>query len=195
MTRLSMGVLSFLILTVTVGLAGSASAAECEGVKMPASVEVEGTKLSLNGQGLREATILKVDVYVAGLYVENKSNDGQKLASADAKKRLVLSFVRDVDRSDVVDAYTESFKKAAGAKHAQLAPKLKKLNGWMSAMKEGGTQTYTYVPEKGLEVAVNGETKGTIEGADFAEAFFKIWLGSSPPNSGLKRGLLGGKCS
>ena len=31
-------------------------------------------------------------------------------------------------------------------------------------------------------------------GADFAEAFFLIWLGSDPPNAGLKRGLLG-RCS
>lgn len=188
------GFLSIFVAVLVIGLSSPASAAECAGVSAPNTVTVDGTKLTLNGQGIREATVFKVDVYVASLYVESRSNNGQKLAASDSPKRLVLSFVRDVDRSDVTDAYKESFKKTAGGKHSALAPKLKKLNSWMSAMEEGDTQTYTYVPGDGLEVKINGKTKGTIEGEDFAEAFFKIWLGANPPNEGLQRGLLGGSC-
>jgi hypothetical protein len=43
-------------------------------------------------------------------------------------------------------------------------------------------------------VNVNGRSKGTIEGTDFARVFFSIWLGSQPPNPGLRSGLLGGSC-
>ncbi|MFP4598306.1 MAG: chalcone isomerase family protein [Persicimonas sp.] len=186
--------LSIFVAVLVVGLSSSASAAECVGVSVPNTVTVDGTELTLNGQGLREATVFKVDVYVASLYVKSRSNNGQKLATSNSPKRLVLSFVRDVDRSDVTDAYKESFKKTAGSKHSALAPKLNKLNSWMSAMEEGDTQTYTYTPDDGLEVNINGKTKGTIEGKDFAEAFFSIWLGANPPNDGLKRGLLGGSC-
>jgi hypothetical protein len=43
-------------------------------------------------------------------------------------------------------------------------------------------------------VGVNGTVKGTIAGDDFGRALFSIWLGSRPPNPGLKAGLLGGGC-
>ena len=174
--------------------APDAQAAECVGVTMPDTITVDGKKLYLNGQGIREATIMKVDVYVAGLYVTEKSSSGSALAKKNAHKRLVLHFVRDVDRDKIVEAYEESFKKAAGSKYGELKSKLDKLNGWMSSIKEGQKQVYTYVPGKGLTVEVAGKTKGTIKGNDFTDAFFRIWLGSDPPNKGLKRGLLGGEC-
>jgi hypothetical protein len=43
-------------------------------------------------------------------------------------------------------------------------------------------------------VDVNGTAKGTINGDDFAKAFFSIWLGANTPNPALKRGLIGGAC-
>jgi len=41
--------------------------AECAGVELPNQVEDFGGALLQNGVGLREATFLEVDVYVAGL--------------------------------------------------------------------------------------------------------------------------------
>ncbi len=71
---------------------------------------------------------------------------------------------------------------------------IRRLNGWVTDVDEGDRMMFTYIPGTGLQVVVNGRRKGTIEGDDFARAFFNIWLGSNPPNSGLKRGLLGGSC-
>lgn len=181
-------------LLVTVAFVAPADAKKCEGVSMPDSQTVAGEKLVLNGMGVREATIFSVNVYVAGIYVKEKSKDGGKLAAADSPKRLSMEFVRDVEKSKIVDAYRESFKKAAGSKYKANKAKLKELLGWMESVKSGEKHIYTYVPDKGLTVKVEGNEKGTIEGADFAEAFFLIWLGDNPPNEGLKTGLLGGAC-
>jgi hypothetical protein len=41
---------------------------------------------------------------------------------------------------------------------------------------------------------VNSTVKGLITGDDFATAFRSMWLGTHPPNAGLKSGLLGGVC-
>ncbi|MEM7678761.1 MAG: chalcone isomerase family protein [Myxococcota bacterium] len=166
-----------------------AHAAEKAGVKMPDTVSVGGKTLQLNGLGVREATIFAIDVYVAGLYVPEKSNNAQKLMTADVPKKLVLTFVRDVDADDVTKAFVESFKKNKFSEKIQS--KLKTLNGWMSDMKDEQSMSFTYVPGEGMTVEVRGEKKGTIEGADFQQSFLAIWLGSSPPNSGLKKGLLG----
>ena len=41
------------------------------------------------------------------------------------------------------------------------------------------------------ELALNGEVRGLIEGADFGAAVFSIWLGDEPLDPKLKRALLG----
>ena len=178
---------------VALGMTTSAAAAECAGVSMPDKAEVGGKSLVLNGMGIREATIFSVNVYVAGLYVPSKTSEASEVISSSVPKKLELQFTRDVDRSKSVDAYKESFKKNAGGKYDDLKPKIDRLLGWMTDISNGDKMVYTYVPDKGVTVEIKGETKGTIEGADFSEAFFKIWF-ADPPNKGLKAGLLGGKC-
>ena len=63
-----------------------ARARECEGVNMPDQVTVESAKLVLNGMGAREATVFNVNVYVAGLYLLKRSNDGDKICAAEEPK-------------------------------------------------------------------------------------------------------------
>jgi len=174
-------------LGLVLALASPASARECEGVNLPNAVTVDGTRLTLNGLGIREATMFNVNVYIAGLYLENRTRSGSEVISSEQRKRLVLRFVRDVDRSDITGAFDEGFGSGHGAQRRQL-------NSWMTDMSEGSSMEFTYVPGTGLQVEVNGRTRGTIEGTGFARAFFGIWFGSSPPNSGLKSGMLGGSC-
>ena len=168
-----------------------AQARSLEGVNMPDEVVIGGKKVALNGMGIREATAFKVDVYIAGLYLETKSSDPRTILETDQARRLVLHFVRDVDEDDITDAWTEGFRKNAASAFSGLKPKIDQLNGWMKDMEEGQALVFNYLPGEGVQVTVDGRKKGTIAGADFAKAFFSIWLGVSPPNEGLKTGLLG----
>lgn len=172
-------------------LSAPAVAGERAGVRMPDTLEVAGRKLVLNGLGVREATMFNVDVYVAGLYLEQPSKDAAAILASDGVKVLHIRFVRDVDRDDVVSAFTEGFEKNAGDLVPAIRPGIRRFTSWMPSFDDGSTITLTYVPGAGTRVAVNGRMKGTIEGADFARAMFSIWLGPKPPNGGLKRGLLG----
>lgn len=182
------------VVLLCASFASTAMAAKCVGVSLPDSVEVGGEKLVLNGLGIREATMLQVDVYVAGLYLKAKTKDGGQAAGNDEPKQLMLKFVRDVAKADIAGAWTEGFDKNAKADKAALAPRTKKLNSWMMDMKVGDEMVFTYTPAKGLEVSVKGQVKGVIEGADFMKVFYSIWLGPQPPNPGLRKGLLGGAC-
>jgi hypothetical protein len=47
------------------------------------------------------------------------------------------------------------------------------------------------VPGAGTELALNGNRLGVVEGADFAAAYFRIWLGDSPVDTRLRDQLLG----
>ena len=178
------------LIAMLVGVA-TASAGKKAGVTMPDTATVGDKSLVLNGMGLREATWLDIDVYVAGLYVEKPSSDPATLIAADGPKLLVLKFVRHVDRDDIVKAWSEGFKNNATVPLAQIQPLIDRLNTWMPRFANGDTLSFSYVPDKGVEVAINGVRKGAIQGAEFARSLFSIWLGPKPPTGALKRGLLG----
>ena len=173
--------------------AGAANAKECAGVNFPDQAQVEGANLALNGLGLRLATMLKVKVYVAALYVGKTSNDPAAILGSSAPTELVLHFVRDVGAGDVRKGFDEGFEKNAKAQLPALKERIAQLNGWIPDVKSGQKLTFIRKPGAGIQVDVNGAVKGTVGGDDFAKAFLSIWLGD-PPNSEIKTGLLGGAC-
>lgn len=172
-------------------VAGPAAAAELAGVTLPDQATVGGKSLVLNGLGLREATVLMVDVYVAGLYVEAKTTDAAAILEAGQTKQLVMRFVRSVGKEKLAEAWTEGFQKNAGDKAAAVADGLEQLNAAMTDVKKGDVVSLTYVPESGTTVTVKGHDAATIPGEDFERILFSIWLGPNPPNVSLREGLLG----
>ena len=167
-----------------------AAAGRRAGVQMPDRKTVAGKPLVLNGMGVREATLLKVDVYVAGLYLERRTGDSQEVINSEQVKQITLHFVRNVDRGDITKAWREGFKKNAGRHFEMIRDEVDALNRWMTDFREGETLTFTYVPGRGTVINVKGAAQGTIEDAYFGRVVFAVFVGT-PPNKGLKRGLLG----
>lgn len=176
---------------LVVASASPAYARQCAGVRMPDTIQVEGTQLVLNGMGIREATVLQVDVYVAGLYVVTPSRNANEILGSDTTKRVVLDFVHDVSRAEAVDAFRQGFQRNAPG---TPAAKINQLLAGATDMREGGNMTFTYVPGRGTTLVVNGVTKATVDGADFGRAVMSLFIGPRPPNAGLRTGLLGGRC-
>jgi hypothetical protein len=152
---------------------------------------VHGQNLVLNGLGVREATVFHVDVYVAGLYLPQRSSDPSQILRSDEPKLVQLAFVHDVKRDQMTKAWQEGFQKNDGARISALQSRIDQLNGYMTDMKKGDTLGFAYIPGQGVEVRAGRVPKGTIPGDDFAQALFSIWLGAHPPNDGLKAGMLG----
>ena len=86
---------------------GVAHGTACQGVDFPAQAQVDGGTLTLNGLGLRQATIMKVNVYVAALYVAKVSSDPHALLGANTPKELILPFLRNVGDDDLERAGEE----------------------------------------------------------------------------------------
>jgi hypothetical protein len=184
-------ILSTLTLVLVIQ-AANAHAKECRGVQFPDQAQVSGHALALNGLGVRKATFLKVNVYVAALYVSHTSRDARALVESSDPQQLTLQFVRNVSRDQLTNAWREGFEKVAKDQLASLNPRIDRLNGWMTDVKSGERLTFTR-NSNSIDVNVNGVAKGSIEGEDFSRAFLSIWLGD-PPNPELKSGLLGGTC-
>jgi hypothetical protein len=170
--------------------AGIALAGEAAGVKMSDTATVEGKTLKLNGMGLRKKLMFKV--YVAGLYLENPSKDAAAVVSSDQIKRMDLHILRSLKAAQVTEAIEEGFEKNSKVQMGTLRERLKKFSGMFSDVVEGNEILMTYVPGKGILVSIKGAERGTVEGKDFADALFNVWLGQNPVQEDLKKALLGG---
>lgn len=169
-----------------------ALAAEFEGVKIDDSVKANDKTLALNGNGLRTKLFFKV--YVASLYLENKSSDGEAVISSDQTKRVKLAMLRDLNKDQVVEAIREGFDKNAKAQMPQLKDRLAKFEAQIPAtIKKGEVLEITYTPGTGTSVTTKGGSATQIEGKDFADALFSVWLGKNPVDENLKKGMLGAK--
>lgn len=161
---------------------------------MPERVELAGTPLVLNGMGLREATFLNVDVYVAGLYLPSRSRDPQQILSQDDKRFLALQLVRDVTRDEMMEALTDGMKANAGDDFPRMQGRMQRLAGMLPELQNGSRIEFAYLPEQGIRVRVDDRDRGVLEGADFARVFYAIWLSEHAVDPDLREGLLGGGC-
>src|SRR5215813_15323145 len=135
---------------------GVAHGKDCQGVNFPEQVQVDGGTLTLNGLGLRQATILKVNVYVAALYVANVSSDPHVLLGSNPPKELILHFLRSVSDDDLKKAWEEGFEHTAKEQLPALHERIETLKGWMADMKSGQRLTFIHKPGAGVQVDVNG---------------------------------------
>ncbi len=164
-------------------------AATLAGVTLPDSIQAAGKTLVLNGLGLR--TKFMVKVYVAGLYLEQKSSDPAAILKSDAPKRLVMSFVRGVSKKQMADAFEESFTDNTPDAAKTMKADIDRLLGALEDLNKGDEMTFTEVPGTGTVMSLKGHDKLTIAGQPFARMLFSVWLGPKPPNADLKKGLLG----
>jgi hypothetical protein len=171
-------------------VAAFALAGELAGVKMADTETVDGKTLQLNGMGLRKKMIFKV--YVAGLYLESPSKDAAAVLAATEIKSIRLHILRNLKGSKITDAIADGFELNSSSQMGALKGRLDKLGAMIPDVQEGDIIDLTWLPDAGTKVTVRGTDRGTIEGRDFADALFAVWLGPKPVQDDLKKALLGG---
>ena len=164
-------------------------AATLAGVTLPDTEQVGSTKLVLNGMGIRTKYMVKV--YIAGLYLEQKSSDPGTIIKADAPKQIVMHFVHGASKSQMADAFDESFSDNTPDAVKTMKGDIDRLLGALEPVKVGDQMVFTYVPGTGTTLSINGQDKLTIAGPAFGSVLFSVWLGPKPPNADLKKGMLG----
>ena len=88
-------------LLITAGLCCSTAAfsmVELAGVKVEDSVTIAGSKLQLNGAGIRYKGPFKV--YVGDLYTTQPVKSLDELIAAPGPKRLSMTFLREINSAD-----------------------------------------------------------------------------------------------
>lgn len=166
-----------------------ARAADLAGVTLPESVVLGGKQLVLNGIGIRKVVFVKV--YVGGLYLEQRSKDGAAILSSEQLRRLDLVMLRDVDHERMSKALKEAINKNVRNPAPDFGARVERFGEAIPDLKNGHHLVLTYIPGKGTIIGGTIPREVTIEGRDFAEALFALWVGPKPVDDGLKKGLLG----
>jgi hypothetical protein len=109
----------------------------------------------------------------------------------DVPKRLEFRYHVGIDAEDFAEAAEPYLKKnVAPDELAKIRDKIDFINSLYRDVKKGDRYSLTYIPGKGTELALNSKVLGVIEGADFANAYFRIWLGEDPIDLDMRRTLL-----
>jgi hypothetical protein len=167
----------------------SLAAGTLNGVTMPDTIQVRGIPLVLNGMGLR--TRIGFKIYVAGLYLQQKSSDPDAIVKSDAPKRIVLQFTHDASKSQMTEAFSHGFDTGEPGARAALQPEVDRFLAQLDGVHSGDQMVFTYLPGAGTVFLMNGGEKLSISGLPFAQLLFSIWLGPGSPVPEVKKGLLG----
>jgi len=178
-------------------LAGSAQAAELEDVKLDDRVRVDGQEIQLNGIAVRTRYQF-FKVYVAGLYLPQKTATPADAIDGSGAKRISLTMVRDATAEQFVESIEHGLR--ANNSEAQLAevkPQVDALFAKIRAVreaKEGLRIVLDYAPSsRSTTLFVDGAAQGgPMSGEAFFRALLRIWLGENPVQEDLKKALLGG---
>jgi hypothetical protein len=161
--------------------------AEIEGVFFADRVRVEESSMTLKGVGLLRYLFLKA--YVAALYMGEGAAGAEILS--DVPKRLEIQYFRAIAGPDFGKAAEAVLADNVPASTiAALRPRLDQLHALYEDVRPGDRYALSYVPGIGTELTLNGTRKGIVKGADFASAYFAIWLGQKPISTALKSQLL-----
>lgn len=168
-----------------------APAFETGGVTFPLELKAGDQSLILNGAGLRKKFVIKV--YACALYLTERNNSAESILDSDAPMAIRMQFIRGgIEPKTLVESWNESFSHTAAGQMDALSERIAAFNAcFTEETAEGDKWDMVYLPGRGVEVELNGQTKATIPGLDFKKALFAIWLGDSPPSKDLKEGMLG----
>lgn len=175
-------------------LVGLPAAASPTATKFEPTVEVQGTKLQLNGAGTRYRAVFKV--YDMGLYTTKKVSTPAEVLALPGAKRLHFVALRELPGTDLgrlfLKGMTENSSKDEMQRQTLASTRLIDVFSGRSKMLPGESFAMEYVPGKGTTFYILGKPQGEPVGdAEFFNLVLRIWFGESPADRLLMNALLG----
>ena len=169
-------------------VAGATTAAEIAGVTFAETVRAGEATLALsNVAALRWKVLFRP--YVGGFYVAEGVDP--KRWREDVPKRLELEYFYEIAGKDFGPAGEEVLARNVPPETiAKLKQPLAEISRLYVDVKPGDRYSLTYLPGRGTELARNGKPLGSVAGAEFAAAYFTIWLGEDPISGAFRDQLL-----
>ena len=180
--------------TCLLAVCASAATTEVAGVKFENPIELAGSKLQLNGAGVRYKAVFQV--YAAGLYLTHKASTADEVLAAVGPKRVSITMLRTIDAAELGKLFTRGVEDNAPRNEmSKLVPGLVRMGQIFSEQKplnKGDSFLIDWIPGTGTVITVRGKPQGEpFKEPEFFNALLKIWLGPNPADWKLKEAMLG----
>jgi chalcone isomerase-like protein len=159
---------------------------------MPDTQTVNGTRLLLNGIGLRTYSVFYVHVYVAGLYLVHRSDDPESILQSPDYKLLSIRFLRDVTAEEARTAWRDGFEENCKPPCNMGSKPVQEFLEAVRPLHKGDEAALLFTPA-GVAVTLDRRPIGRINDPNFAELILSTFIGQVPPTPRLKRELLGSR--
>jgi len=169
----------------------TAQAAELDGIQLPDMTQVEGKTLRLNGFGLRTYSLLRIHIYVVGLYLEHLSTNPNEIIASSETKLLSIRFEHNVSADDAREAWRKGLENNCRAPCHLDPDDVAKFLALVPAMHVGDNYSLVFT-QNGATVTVNGHQMGIVPQPLFVAAMLATFLGPVPASLTLKQELLRG---
>ena len=158
----------------------------------PSSMEYQGIKLTLNGEGTRVRFFMKV--YNTSLYLVSANSNAEEILNSNEAMAIRLDVTSTmVTTAAMKDALNSGLVKSTGN---NIGPITEEINQLIATFNSDVTDSdyfeFIYMPGAGTNVLKNSQYIDTIPGIEFKKAFFGIWLSNDPIQKNLKQAMLGG---
>jgi len=172
------------------------AATDINGVKVEDNITLAGSKLQLNGAGIRYKAIFKV--YVGELHTTQKVSSLDELIAAPGPKRLSMTFLREIEAGPFGKLLTRGVEDNVPKNEmSKLVPGLIRMGDIFTVNKSlmpGDVIHLDWIPGTGMVVTAKGKVQGEpFKEPEFFKAIMSIWFGPSPADFKLKEALLGQK--
>lgn len=172
------------------------AATELAGIKIEDTATVAGTKLQLNGAGIRYKGPFKV--YVGDLYTTQKVKSLDELVAAPGPKRLTMTFLREIEAASFGKLLTRGVEDNISKNEmSKLVPGMIRMGDIFTINKvlvPGDVITLDWIPGTGMVVTAKGKVQGEpFKEPEFYRAIMSIWFGPVPADWKLKDAMLGAK--
>lgn len=149
--------------------------------EFPEKLDFAGVELVPHGTA--QAHYLFWHVYDAALYLP-VATPSQRALEADTTKCLDIAYRRHIAAADLRRSAEQVLKRQLTQNALRrISNRLARLDAAYRDVERGDRYRLCYARDHGTTLFRNGKTQINIPGADFATAYFGIWLGAVAPLS------------
>ncbi len=153
---------------------------------VPVHIQSELPGAQLLGQGGYRWFGLKI--YDAMLWVDKSGY--QPITATSGKFILDLRYARNLDGVRIAESSIDEIRKLGLGTAAQHEEWLGRMKALFPDVHEGTHISGVYLPAEGARFYLDGKLLGEINDAEFAQAFFSIWLDERTSAAKLRSQLL-----
>ena len=131
-------------------------------------------------------------LYDACFYTDAEQvTDIDRLLNGENALLLEFDYLRTIKKSIILESSEKILaKNMSPTELTAIQERVNQINAVYQTVGKGDRSALSYVPGKGTTLWINDQAVITIEGKDFAQLYFRIWLGEQPISQQMRDALL-----